>query len=94
MRVSQVDRLGLTAESEKPGESANKRLLYDVFRLLIVQENASRDAIQISIVASDQNAKCPRVASSGQPEKFSIGRPLADLVRQDDLAPSAKDVTA
>jgi hypothetical protein len=68
--------------------------LHDLFRLLVVPENASREPIQISVMATDQNAKCPSVAFSGLPEKFSIARLLADLVRQDDLAPSAEDVTA
>jgi len=68
------------------GKSANKGFLHDIFCLVIIQENASRDAIQISIMTPDQNAKCPRVALSGQPEKFAIAKLSADLVRQDDLA--------
>jgi hypothetical protein len=36
----------------------------------------------------------PEVALSGQPEKFDMARLLGNLVRQEDLAHSDKDVTA
>jgi hypothetical protein len=39
---------------------------------MVVQEDASRYAVQVSIVSSDQNTKCARVALLGQSKKFSI----------------------
>ena len=55
-------------------EGSNISLLHNVFRLLIVQTDASRDAVKVAISSSDQDAKRSRVSVSGESEKFSIAR--------------------
>jgi hypothetical protein len=64
----------ITAEIDKPGEGPNISLLHDVFRFVVVLQDTSRDAVQVSIVSSDQDAKRSWVSITGESEKFTIAR--------------------
>jgi hypothetical protein len=48
--------------------------LHNIFRFLVVEKDASRDAVEVAIVASDQDAKRSGVSRSGKLEKFSVAR--------------------
>jgi hypothetical protein len=41
---------------------------------VVVQKDASRNAVQVAIVSSDQDAKRSWVSITGESEKFTIAR--------------------
>jgi hypothetical protein len=47
--------------------------LDDIFRVMIIEKNASGDAIKILVVAPNESAECRRIALQPSLEQFTVG---------------------
>jgi hypothetical protein len=75
-------------------DDSSVALLNDVFRLLVVAQDAARDPVEIAVVASDERAECVGVTVPRPFEQFAVAGVVHSIRHRDGprcASPHPKD---